>query len=619
MKLGLLTCIWKRHELAALIMYANLEAAKAAGLDIIPIAVRSPDDEPAATFEIDEAWTFVDAPNQPLGAKWNAGMLAMKDTKVDAVICFGSDDLISEAVFRSVKEWYTSWIRDKGTPRWFGLRNCFVYHAASGKVRHFRGYEGTTREGEPIGIARTFNTAWLDRYGWKPWSSDAQRGLDATVTLDPQGGTVLLMEIAGAVLDVKAYPGVDINSIWSTEGPWVDAAKTLALFPSAAFGLRALSDQTKHAEPLFTNVPTEPLLTVCYMVRNERDVIAESLVSFRGLADEVLLLDTGSDDGTPEIAEAYGAKVTRVHADLPFDFGKWRNESLSRAHGKWVMIMDGDEWVEDRGNLLELLTKLPETCDAIAVPHHVLGRVGAEGDSPILRIFRGDKVRAGKIYYEFPIHHQVCGYTNFAITTACSWEPYTDPAESAIRAIPTLEKLLAMSTAPGIVGLNGKALGGRNKEQNHALLYLARSYAMIGSSAVAKVHARIKDGGQSTNEEVKEVRLAYERAALYAGKLVDKEPTLLGAWLVLLAVVEACRGLPFCEPLALRALVTHPQSKEIRWWVARTQVAALLSLDAGKDAYPLEPTRAGLFMPKIDAALPFFWIHRLPAPAETAK
>jgi glycosyltransferase involved in cell wall biosynthesis len=70
-------------------------------------------------------------------------------------------------------------------------------------------------------------------------------------------------------------------------------------------------------------------LSVCMIVRDEEKVIGRALQSARPIADEFIVVDTGSIDNTPFIAELYGAKVF----DFPWcnDFSAARNESLRHA------------------------------------------------------------------------------------------------------------------------------------------------------------------------------------------------------------------------------------------------------------------------------------------------
>ena len=90
--------------------------------------------------------------------------------------------------------------------------------------------------------------------------------------------------------------------------------------------------------------PNEPLLSVCMIVKDEEQVLADALRSVEGLADEVLVYDTGSTDRTREIAAEHGARVVEGFWDD--HFGDARNRALAHCHGRWALIVDADDVVE---------------------------------------------------------------------------------------------------------------------------------------------------------------------------------------------------------------------------------------------------------------------------------
>jgi glycosyltransferase involved in cell wall biosynthesis len=77
------------------------------------------------------------------------------------------------------------------------------------------------------------------------------------------------------------------------------------------------------------------------IVCNEERFIEDCLKSLVGVPDEIVIVDTGSTDGTKEIAAAYGARVF----DFPWrdDFSAARNESVSHCLGEWILFIDADE------------------------------------------------------------------------------------------------------------------------------------------------------------------------------------------------------------------------------------------------------------------------------------
>jgi hypothetical protein len=77
------------------------------------------------------------------------------------------------------------------------------------------------------------------------------------------------------------------------------------------------------------------------IVRNEEKMLPGCLQSLRSVADEIVVVDTGSVDGTVELLREAGAKVH--HHPWENDFSKHRNQSLAYASGDWILQIDADE------------------------------------------------------------------------------------------------------------------------------------------------------------------------------------------------------------------------------------------------------------------------------------
>ena len=83
-------------------------------------------------------------------------------------------------------------------------------------------------------------------------------------------------------------------------------------------------------------------LTACLIVKNEARRLAECLERLRW-ADEILVVDDESGDGTSEVARRFTEHVLR--RPLHGDFAAQRNFALDHAHGEWVLFVDADEHV----------------------------------------------------------------------------------------------------------------------------------------------------------------------------------------------------------------------------------------------------------------------------------
>lgn len=77
------------------------------------------------------------------------------------------------------------------------------------------------------------------------------------------------------------------------------------------------------------------------IARNEATRLEAALASVRGVADEIIVTDTGSTDGTPELAARLGARVN--HYTWRHDFAAARNACQEHARGEWILWLDADE------------------------------------------------------------------------------------------------------------------------------------------------------------------------------------------------------------------------------------------------------------------------------------
>ena len=83
------------------------------------------------------------------------------------------------------------------------------------------------------------------------------------------------------------------------------------------------------------------MLSLSMIVRNEETRLGDCLASVKALADEMVVVDTGSTDRTIEIARAAGARVEQI--TWPGDFAPARNSALDFLSGEWVLVLDADE------------------------------------------------------------------------------------------------------------------------------------------------------------------------------------------------------------------------------------------------------------------------------------
>ena len=89
---------------------------------------------------------------------------------------------------------------------------------------------------------------------------------------------------------------------------------------------------------------TPILLSVVMITRNAAFSLARSLNSLLSIADEILLVDSGSDDDTLSIAQSYGVRC--LHQDW-LGIGPQKQFAVMQACHDWVLCIDSDEWLSD--------------------------------------------------------------------------------------------------------------------------------------------------------------------------------------------------------------------------------------------------------------------------------
>lgn len=143
-------------------------------------------------------------------------------------------------------------------------------------------------------------------------------------------------------------------------------------------------------------------LSVTIITLNEENRIRKCLESV-SWADEIILVDSFSNDKTLELAKLYTNKIFQREFD---NFANQKNIALEKAHCDWVLSLDADEVVNNelRKEILETIA-LPNSADGYYVRRRnfFLGkelRFGGAGKDKQLRLFRKSKASFRNIVHE---------------------------------------------------------------------------------------------------------------------------------------------------------------------------------------------------------------------------
>ena len=176
-------------------------------------------------------------------------------------------------------------------------------------------------------------------------------------------------------------------------------------------------------------------ISVCMIVRNEADLLAGALINAQKLADEIVVVDTGSTDDTVSIAKSYDANIItdadRMHK------AKARNLAMSAATSDWIIVLDADEKIANPDGVRAFL----QTTDADSI-YIRLAYVGNNGNHMLsysqMRMWRRGTFEYKYRAHEIPLPVNGWGkveYTDFV------WE-HRPPADRLWKSQYTLDRLI---------------------------------------------------------------------------------------------------------------------------------------------------------------------------------
>lgn len=155
-------------------------------------------------------------------------------------------------------------------------------------------------------------------------------------------------------------------------------------------------------------------LSACVITKNEADTIGKCLTSLQDIVDEIIVVDTGSNDDTAAIAKQHNAKV--YFYEWKNDFASAKNFALDQATGDWIVFLDADEYfsAETSQNVKRIIQDHEHECEGLMIK---LINIDVDNDNQYideffkLRIFKKDKDMrfVGKVHEEI---HNLTGRRN---------------------------------------------------------------------------------------------------------------------------------------------------------------------------------------------------------------
>lgn len=151
-------------------------------------------------------------------------------------------------------------------------------------------------------------------------------------------------------------------------------------------------------------------ISLCMIVKNEESVLARCLDSVKDIVDEIVIVDTGSEDKTVEIAGRYTDRI--FHFPWINDFAAARNFSFSKAEKEYILWLDADDYIdeENRARFLSLKAEFPVEADVGMFRYHMTP--SADGKVP-LTYYRERLLRRSRGYqWNEPVHEHIVLHGN---------------------------------------------------------------------------------------------------------------------------------------------------------------------------------------------------------------
>jgi glycosyltransferase involved in cell wall biosynthesis len=172
-------------------------------------------------------------------------------------------------------------------------------------------------------------------------------------------------------------------------------------------------------------------ISVYIIAYNEAEKVAATIESVQW-ADEVIVVDSWSTDGTPEIAARLGARVVNVKFQ---GFGDLRNQAIAACTHEWIFSVDADErCTPEVAAEVQAIANNPDSVDVWRVPrrNYFMGRwIRHSGWYPNFR--QPQIFRKGKMSYDLkPVHEGYVLHTDQPIGTLqhAIWQfPFKNMAE----------------------------------------------------------------------------------------------------------------------------------------------------------------------------------------------
>ena len=169
-------------------------------------------------------------------------------------------------------------------------------------------------------------------------------------------------------------------------------------------------------------------ISLCMIVKNEEDILERCLSCVEGIADEIVIVDTGSTDRTKEIASRFTDRIYEY--EWKDDFGAARNYSFSKATKEYCMWLDADDVIpeEERKKLRCLKKGMTDQVDVVMIRY---ATAFDEEGKPVFFYYRERIVKNdGRFFWQGRVHEAIVTEGNVFYADACIFHRKNRPSDA---------------------------------------------------------------------------------------------------------------------------------------------------------------------------------------------
>jgi glycosyltransferase involved in cell wall biosynthesis len=279
--------LWKRHDVFEIFKQNIRILQRKYNINLLVVG-----SEGEVSKKLCKGFYYVEAENQPLSNKWNAGIQYAKRLEWDYLMIMGSDDIINDLQFYydSIEEGYN----------FIGALDCWTYNRYNDKVYYFGGYDNY-RKGESVGAGRVIARWIIEQMDYKLWDTGLKSSLDYSFEQKlkkmPKVREKVFLGKREGVINLGIYTNDNVTKMWMFKEDNFQRINKEKIFP---YFERQVTDN-------ICSLEKGMCLVIIPVYNEERNIRAalNSVINQTYKNIRIAVIDDCSEDGTLDVVRSY--------------------------------------------------------------------------------------------------------------------------------------------------------------------------------------------------------------------------------------------------------------------------------------------------------------------------